>query len=78
MGIIGLGLGVTLVGIAPADLFILAIIGNLVLGLMIPIANGPIPAATAAAEPALEPPDVSAVFQGLRVSPKTGLPPRPL
>ncbi len=42
VGIIGLGLGVMLVGIAPADLFMLAIIGNVVLGLMIPIANGPI------------------------------------
>jgi DHA3 family macrolide efflux protein-like MFS transporter len=42
MGIIGLGLGVMLVGIAPANLFILAITGNVVLGLMIPIANGPI------------------------------------
>jgi DHA3 family macrolide efflux protein-like MFS transporter len=42
MGIIGLGLGVMLVGIAPANLFILAIAGNVVLGLMIPIANGPI------------------------------------
>jgi DHA3 family macrolide efflux protein-like MFS transporter len=41
-GIIGLGLGVMLVGIAPANLFILAITGNIVLGLMIPIANGPI------------------------------------
>ena len=42
VGIIGLGLGVMLVGIAPANLFILAITGNVVLGLMIPIANGPI------------------------------------
>jgi MFS transporter, DHA3 family, macrolide efflux protein len=42
VGIIGLGLGVMLVGIAPAHLFILAMIGNVVLGLMIPIANGPI------------------------------------
>jgi DHA3 family macrolide efflux protein-like MFS transporter len=42
VGIIGLGLGVMLVGIAPANLFILAIAGNVVLGLMIPIANGPI------------------------------------
>lgn len=33
--------------------------------------------ATAAAEPALEPPVVMAVFQGLRVSPKTGSLPRP-
>jgi DHA3 family macrolide efflux protein-like MFS transporter len=41
-GIIGLGIGVMLVGIAPADLFILAIVGNITLGLMLPIANGPI------------------------------------
>jgi DHA3 family macrolide efflux protein-like MFS transporter len=42
MGIAGLGIGITLVGIAPADLFILAIAGNLTLGLMIPVANGPV------------------------------------
>jgi DHA3 family macrolide efflux protein-like MFS transporter len=41
-GIIGLGIGVMLVGIAPASLFILAITGNIILGLMLPIANGPI------------------------------------
>src|ERR1044071_7781407 len=41
-GIIGLGLGVMLVGLAPANLFVLAIVGNVILGLMLPIANGPI------------------------------------
>jgi DHA3 family macrolide efflux protein-like MFS transporter len=41
-GIVGLGLGVMLIGLAPANLFILAIAGNIMLGLMIPIANGPI------------------------------------
>jgi DHA3 family macrolide efflux protein-like MFS transporter len=41
-GIIGLGLGIMLVGIAPADLFLLAILGNVLLGLMLPMANGPI------------------------------------
>jgi DHA3 family macrolide efflux protein-like MFS transporter len=41
-GIIGLGLGVMLTGLAPANLFVLAIIGNILLGLMLPIANGPI------------------------------------
>jgi DHA3 family macrolide efflux protein-like MFS transporter len=41
LGIAGLGIGVILIGIAPADLFLLAIAGNIVLGLMIPIANGP-------------------------------------
>jgi MFS transporter, DHA3 family, macrolide efflux protein len=41
-GIIGLGIGVMLVGLAPADFFLLALMGNLTLGLMIPIANGPV------------------------------------
>jgi DHA3 family macrolide efflux protein-like MFS transporter len=41
-GIIGLGIGVMLIGVAPADLFLLAIVGNVVLGFMIPIANGPV------------------------------------
>ncbi len=42
IGIIGLGLGVTLIGIAPANLFILAIFGSITLGFMSPIANGPL------------------------------------
>jgi MFS transporter, DHA3 family, macrolide efflux protein len=41
-GIIGLGLGVILIGLAPANGFILAILGNILLGFMIPMANGPI------------------------------------
>src|SRR3989442_15289617 len=41
-----------------------------------PWANGPRPAAAAAAAPALEPPVVIAVFQGLRVMPVSGLSPR--
>jgi len=41
-GIIGLGIGVMLVGFAPASLFIIAIAGNVILGFMMPIANGPI------------------------------------
>jgi len=41
-GIVGLGVGVMLTGLAPANLFMLAIAGNIVLGFMIPIANGPI------------------------------------
>jgi DHA3 family macrolide efflux protein-like MFS transporter len=41
-GIVGLGFGVLLIGLAPADLFLLAIAGNILLGFMIPIANGPI------------------------------------
>jgi DHA3 family macrolide efflux protein-like MFS transporter len=43
-GIIGLGIGVTLIGIAPADVFLLAIVGNATIGFMIPIANGPVAA----------------------------------
>jgi DHA3 family macrolide efflux protein-like MFS transporter len=42
MGIVGLGIGVMLTGIAPAEFFVLALAGNLVVGLMLPIANGPI------------------------------------
>jgi DHA3 family macrolide efflux protein-like MFS transporter len=42
MGIIGLGVGVMLIGLAPAHLFWLALAGAVVLGLMLPMANGPI------------------------------------
>lgn len=42
LGIIGLGTGVMLMGIAPAHLFLLAVAGNALLGLMAPVANGPI------------------------------------
>lgn len=41
-GIVGLGVGVFLLGVAPADLFVLAIVGNALIGSMLPIANGPI------------------------------------
>lgn len=41
-GIIGLGLGIMLVGLAPANLFYLSIAGTVILGFMIPITNGPI------------------------------------
>ena len=41
-GIIGLGIGVMLMGLAPASLFIVAVIGSILLGVMIPITNGPI------------------------------------
>ena len=41
-GIIGLGIGVMLIGVAPSALFALAIAGNVTLGLMLPVANGPI------------------------------------
>lgn len=42
IGIIGLGMGAMLIGLAPASLFIVAIIGSVLLGVMIPITNGPI------------------------------------
>ena len=42
LGIIGLGTGVMLTGLAPGNLFYLAIIGSALLGFMIPITNGPI------------------------------------
>jgi DHA3 family macrolide efflux protein-like MFS transporter len=41
-GIVGLGLGVMLVGLAPANLFLVAVLGNALMGFMIPVANGPI------------------------------------
>jgi DHA3 family macrolide efflux protein-like MFS transporter len=41
-GIIGLGIGVFLIGIAPANLFIIALAGQLIMGFMLPMANGPI------------------------------------
>jgi DHA3 family macrolide efflux protein-like MFS transporter len=41
-GIIGLGLAILLIGLAPANFFMLAILGSALLGFMIPIANGPI------------------------------------
>ncbi|HKJ38140.1 MAG TPA: MFS transporter, partial [Anaerolineales bacterium] len=42
VGIIGLGAGVMLAGLAPANMFYIAIIGTALLGLMVPITNGPI------------------------------------
>jgi DHA3 family macrolide efflux protein-like MFS transporter len=41
-GIIGLGLGVMLIGLAPSNLFLMAVLGNALMGFMIPVANGPI------------------------------------
>ena len=41
-GIVGLGLGVMLIGLAPANLFLVAVLGNALMGFMIPVANGPI------------------------------------
>lgn len=43
-GIIGLGAGVLIVGLAPADAFIVAALGSTLLGVMNPIANGPLQA----------------------------------
>ena len=40
--IVGLGVAVLLIGIAPANLFVLAIIGSILLGFMSPLANGPL------------------------------------
>jgi len=42
IGIIGLGIGVMLIGLAPANFFIVAIIGSILLGVMTSIANGPL------------------------------------
>lgn len=42
IGIIGLGIGVMLMGLVPASLFIVAILGSVLLGVTIPITNGPI------------------------------------
>jgi DHA3 family macrolide efflux protein-like MFS transporter len=42
LGIIGLGLGVVTVGLAPAGMFWLALVGMAVLGIMNPITNGPL------------------------------------
>jgi DHA3 family macrolide efflux protein-like MFS transporter len=42
MGIIGIGLGITVVGLAPSNLYILAIVGIAFSGIMNPITNGPL------------------------------------
>src|SRR5687768_9524165 len=42
LGITGLGLGVFIVGLAPANLFAMALGGMLLMGFMNPIANGPL------------------------------------
>jgi DHA3 family macrolide efflux protein-like MFS transporter len=41
-GLIGLGLGVILIGIAPASLFVLALAGMFIMGFMNPLTNGPL------------------------------------
>jgi DHA3 family macrolide efflux protein-like MFS transporter len=42
MGIIGIGLGVAIVGLAPANLYSLAVVGMAFAGIMNPITNGPL------------------------------------
>jgi MFS transporter, DHA3 family, macrolide efflux protein len=44
IGVSGIGLGVLLVGIAPANMFPVAVVGMVILGIMNPIANGPLQA----------------------------------
>lgn len=41
-GIIGIGVGTSLIGFAPANIFLMAVIGMVVTGAMIPMANGPL------------------------------------
>jgi DHA3 family macrolide efflux protein-like MFS transporter len=43
-GVIGLGLGVLIFGLAPANFFWVALVGMVMLGFMSPIANGPLQA----------------------------------
>lgn len=42
LGLIGIGIGAFMLGLAPSTLLILAIAGSLVIGLMMPMVNGPI------------------------------------
>ena len=42
MGLIGMGTGIALIGLAPSNLFPLAVVGMVLGGLMNPIANGPL------------------------------------
>ena len=44
LGLVGMGLGVTLIGFAPTNLFVLAMAGMILAGLMNPICNGPLSA----------------------------------
>jgi len=41
VGIVGIGMGVTIIGIAPSDAFWLALVGFFIMGVAIPITNGP-------------------------------------
>ena len=42
MGVIGIGLGVIIVGLAPANLYGVAIVGMAITGIMMPITDGPL------------------------------------
>jgi DHA3 family macrolide efflux protein-like MFS transporter len=41
LGLCGLGIGAMLIGIAPANLFLIGLVGMLITGIMAPITNGP-------------------------------------
>jgi len=41
-GIIGIGIGTSLIGFAPANIFLMAVVGIFITGMMLPMANGPI------------------------------------
>lgn len=43
-GVVGIGLGVVIFGVAPANMFWLGLVGMIVMGFMNPIANGPLQA----------------------------------
>ena len=42
MGIVGIGFGTILMGVAPANVFGLALVGMFIMGMMNPMANGPL------------------------------------
>jgi len=42
VGIIGIGLGITIVGLAPSNLYVMAVVGMALCGFMNPITNGPL------------------------------------
>jgi MFS transporter, DHA3 family, macrolide efflux protein len=42
MGVLGMGVGTLIMGLSPAPLFVLALVGMLLVGFMNPIANGPL------------------------------------
>ncbi len=44
IGVVGVGAGILLLGIAPANMFWLAVVGNILCGIMSPMTNGPLQA----------------------------------